>query len=478
MKTSNKKWAVASRQVLLEEGSQGFKVEPAVIWGEGATISQVELIEGDDYLQKTSSIAEQVQFYDLGKYLVSPAFINAHTHLALVALRSLDLSEAIAGNMVEQFFFAFEKKMTPEDVRAFTLLGAYESLLNGVGLVWEHYYHSSALVEAFQETGLAAVVAPTLQDLRGPGVPLLEEALEHTQIISVDTSLADKGIYAALGPHATDTVSGSLWGEILALSEKHQLPIHAHLSQSIEEYRRSLEKNACTPTEWLQGMGVLSEAASGVWAHAIYCSQSDLELLKAGSNQLVFCPYSQLIFGFPARADLWMQQGIPFAVATDSAASNDSMHLQKELRYLEGMKHGGASYDPGYRDFLSGGGLEKAEAAWRARNQSAVADVAVDSWLHHVWRIPGRMHPRFTAGTIQRGALANFCFWDLQHPSLWPAHEPARALALSDSSAALQGMMVSGKMIGEVGNYAESLLDNSDYRSMAKEASKRVKKLL
>ncbi len=70
---------------------------------------------------------------DFGDRLLTPAFVNAHTHLALGFLRGAAPPEALRGNMVREFYFGIERNLEPEDVAAFTRMGAYESLLVGRG---------------------------------------------------------------------------------------------------------------------------------------------------------------------------------------------------------------------------------------------------------------------------------------------------------------------------------------------------------
>ena len=411
---------------------------------------------------------------DLGERLLTPAFINAHTHIALGVLRGFDLGSS-AGNMVEDFFFAVESLFTKDDVRAFARMGAYESLLFGVGLVYDHYYHATSITAALRDTGLAGVVAPTLQDLNGPGVSFAEQSLADTRAIAEDETLQRHGIFAAVGPHATDTVSASLFTQATELAESLGVPMHAHLAQSIEEYKRSKERHGCTPTEWLERIGALS--VPNLFAHGIYCSFSDLEILKKRDQSLVHCPYSALVFGFPARLDAWHVAGSRFAIATDCAASNDSMGVQKELRYVAGQRVARASFEKAYVRFLLEGADEDAERAWEDRQDARSRMSRFDDpreLLSLVWDTPGRFHPKFRAGVIEEGALANLIAWDLDHPAMWPG-DPIAALAFAEPSHAIHAMWVCGDEIGTRGDYARSIVKSPEYREAREEADARFR---
>ena len=60
---------------------------------------------------------------DLGDRLLAPAFVNSHTHLAMVAFRGLLSSATLKGNVVTELFFNLETHLTPEDVYAFACMG-------------------------------------------------------------------------------------------------------------------------------------------------------------------------------------------------------------------------------------------------------------------------------------------------------------------------------------------------------------------
>jgi len=442
---------------------------------EGSMIASVRELTDDEELV----VEPEDSLIDWGDKLVAPAFINAHTHLALGFLRGLDLRAVARGNMVEEFFFTVERRVSPEDVRAFARVGAYDSLLAGVGLVWEHYYVGEHVAEGLADAGLAGVVAPTLQDLSGPGADAWERQLEATVRIDESTRLRERGLYAALGPHATDTVSEALFHRALAVAEARSLPLHAHLAQSIEEYRRARGRHGASPTEWLERIGVLERAPSNVFAHALYVDRADLARLARTRSATVFCPYSQLIFGFPAPVGAWTEAGLSWAVATDCASNNDTMNVQQELRFVAGQRTVGTTWSTEYARFLAGD-VGAAEDTWRRRceltsqHEDGAAPAAL---LARVWSDPGAWHPKVRAGVLEAGALANLLVLDSEHPALWPAHEPLQGLAMSDVASAIWMMVVAGKEIGAPGEFHQSLLASPELREARREATERIRRL-
>ena len=88
------------------------------------------------------------------------------------------------------------------------------------------------------------------------------------------------------------------------------------------------------------------------------------------------------------------------------------------------------------------------------------------------------MHPRFTAGVLAPGALANVIVWDLDHPAFWPALDPLRCLAMSDPLGAMWALYVAGRPVGKAGDVTGSILRSAEYQAAHLEAGERLKRVL
>ena len=478
---------LASHRVVLGTDASTLRIEAAALCIEGAHITAIHPLDVARYDESVNELVTTLrgatptlQVENFGERLVSPAFVNAHTHLALAFLRAFSFVGA-REQLVEKGFFHYESALTPDDVRAFARMGAYESLLHGVGFVWDHYYYGEAVAAALCDTGLCGVIAPTLQDLAGPGSKHWQRALDESETIAKDVALAARGIFAALGPHASDTVSAALWERCVERAEALNLPIHAHLAQSYEEYARALDHHGCSPVQWLQRIGVLRAQVPLVFAHGLYTSASDLDTLAQSPSTLVYCPSSQAIFGFVAPVERWQRAGLPWVVATDCAASNDSMNVQKELRWAaaQGLMSLGAT--PAYESFFTQPSAASARGLWRewqAMQQEGAAAREASALLAKVWTLPGKLHPACPVGAIASGHLANLIVWEQEDPCFWPSHQPLRDLALGDTTQAIFSLYCGGQRIGEAGNFHASLRGSSTYRDARAEAEARLQKLM
>lgn len=409
------------------------------------------------------------------RYVVVPAMINTHTHLALSTLRGVGGLPSLGGNVVEELYFRVESHLTADDVRAFARIGAYESLLTGTGLVWDHYYFAHVIAEVLDEVGLCGALAPALQDLSGPGAAALAT---HRSDIDRIAAMAVPGIAPVLGPHATDTVSDALWAELRDRSAATGLPIHAHLAQSPDEVRRSWARHGCGPLTRLRRLGVLSAGPAVVFAHGLYLTEEERAPLSGEHAVLAYCPAAQAQFDFPAPVAAWRAAGGAVALGTDAGSCNDTVDLQAELRIAALAPAFTLTARPELRRLADAPGPETLDAMV-ARRQAVHRDQLTPAQLlEMVWSVPGGLHPSLPAGRLAAGTLANLAIYDTWHPSMWPGLDPLQALVYGSCSGALHGMMLRGRWIGERGAFHASLLEGDGYQQAAQTASRHLRGLL
>ncbi|MEY2988383.1 MAG: hypothetical protein RJB13_1904 [Pseudomonadota bacterium] len=84
---------VGSKRVLVYHPMKGWCVEPCIIQIEGATIKSMRMSPNAEQITAAS------HWY--GDDLITPGFVDSHTHLALGFLRGRLQSESIGGNLVE-----------------------------------------------------------------------------------------------------------------------------------------------------------------------------------------------------------------------------------------------------------------------------------------------------------------------------------------------------------------------------------------
>lgn len=458
--------------------------QPIALLIENNRIAQVFKVSEKNYYGDCQKLRQRwnTHWTDLGDTFLTPTWVNSHTHLAMSFFRALPMPKVKnKKNVIEDFYFKLENKLTPEDVFTFTKMGIVESLLHGVGCVSDHYYHGLAIAEACWDLEFPALVAPTLQDLYGPGCRWLKQQIVATEtIVRRAQKSGAEYVQAAWGPHATDSVSPKLWGEIYERAQTLELPLHFHLAQTAQEFERIQKREKKSPVEFLAKQKIWSLANPKLCAHGIYLSRKDFSYLKSGNALLMACPLSQTIFQFPASYELWTKNKVPWSVATDCVASQDSLNPLHDLRFLQAQRALEVSNSKEYGDFskkFKKGDLIKVT---RRLEEARKKKSSVLNDFTKISSVPARfMGESFKAmGTLKKGGWANIIAWDTQHPTLWPASDPLAAIAFTQSSAAIANVMIMGEWRGEFGHYAESLLEKMNYSKILDECEKKLRRLL
>ena len=347
-------WVVSDR-CLIEDQQGALSVQSAAFAVRG---SRIVLAEVDAYWRRSRqaelAALEGTPIHDVGNSPVVPSFVNGHSHLAMAPLRGMTSALNRQGNVVSDIFFAVESHMTSEDVRAFTRIGAWESITCGVGEVWDHFYFGEAIANGLADVGMTGVVAPTLQDLAGPGKHKSDSQLEATRRIAESERLSAIGIRAAVGPHATDTVSDQLFARAHQLALDLNLPVHLHVAQSFEEMEAG-------DSRFRRGMAIelshLLAECRVLFAHGLHLSDADCALLAERGWVMAYCPFSQLQFGFLGPLASWRRAGGAWVLGTDCVASNDALDVQRELALLGEMLQPRPAFPRNERSCSQGGRL-------------------------------------------------------------------------------------------------------------------------
>ena len=464
---------IFSEQVILGGISTPLEVTAAMIEISDGKISNITRCARSDLPETVS---------DLGHAIISPAFINSHTHLCMLAFRGIGGQSALSHNVVKDLYFKLEENLLPEDVYHFTRMGALEALMTGTGTVWEHYYFGDALVQALEDVGLCGAIAPTLQDLSGPGKNQTQKALDETLALAEDHSRKKNGLVAVLGPHATDTVSDTLWRRIAELATEYRLPIHSHLAQALDEVEWSWKNHSCSPMRRMHTLGITKLEVPRLWVHGLFISKEDLDGINSDLDYLGHCPSAQMQFGFPAHVNSWRTKNLKVVLGTDSGSCNDGINIQSELRFFGAADSYAVTMGDPLRKFRAEGSLKRAKQVQNERQiifDMRSPYVTPAKLLQSVWSAAGDLHPELPAGAIEIGRLANILIWDPDHPCLWPNWDPLQSLAFNNATPALCRMMLRGQWLFDGEGYlANRIMQDERIRVWQAAASTSWKSLL
>jgi aminodeoxyfutalosine deaminase len=290
---------------------------------------------------------------DLPGCVIVPGLVNAHTHLELTHFPAWKVRKGLdylPRNYVEWIrqVVKIRRALAPGELEL--------SVREGLRLCIES--GTTAVGEILSDFTMAP-----LYDASPLSGRLFLEAIGHDPVAcvalleSIETNLLalEGRLLPGISPHTPHTVSPQLFQGIQDLSRRLAVPKSVHLSESLEEVAFMFDSSGpiaeeiypmarwegflpgprhATSTSYLAGLGVLDAKTLAV--HAVHVTPADAGLLKERGVTVVLCPRSNDMLNVGrAPHHLLKSAGIPLAIGTDSLASNDSLSLWDEMRYLQ-----------------------------------------------------------------------------------------------------------------------------------------------
>ncbi len=386
----------------------GIKLSDDEVWVDGSSIVYVGPARGD-----MPAFQRQI---DLKGDLLMPGFKDAHTHTAMVFLRSyaddLPLQDWLYNKVFPQ-----EAKLTPEAIYQFTRLGIMEYLSSGITASFDMYYHNEAYAKANVDCGFRTVICSAMNDFDADPTNIEREYLRfnsYNELVSYK-----------LGIHAEYTTGLQRMEYMASLAEKYQAPCYMHCCETKTEVEGCIERHGLTPPQLLDRMGLFRYGGGGF--HCVWMSQEDIELFARKGIYAVTNPASnvKLASGI-APVDKLLAAGVPMAIGTDGAASNNALDMFREM-YLASCMQKLSLMDA---------------AAGKAEDMLTMACV-------------GGAHAMGLADCddIAPGKKADLCVIDLHRPNMQPLLNIPKNLVYSGSKENVRLTMVNGRVLYENGQF-------------------------
>ncbi|WP_052032576.1 amidohydrolase [Streptomyces viridochromogenes] len=346
-----------------------------------------------------------------------PGLVNCHTHAPMVALRGV-AEDLPTEEWFNDVVWPVESNLTERDVALGARLACAEMIRGGVTCFADHYFSMDAVAAVVTECGMRAHLGEAYFSSQGPQgrERSLEFALRHR-------GGADGRITTALAPHAPYTVDDADLAATAELARDHGLPVHIHASENRDQAETSLARHGVTPIEVLKRTGILDTDV--LIAHGTGILDGDLPLLAAadGRTAVATAPRGYLKFAWPTTTPVRALRdlGIPVGLATDGAASNNSLDVWESMA-LTALIQKSTTGDPRW--------LTSRQALHHATLQSARAVGLGD-----------------TLGRIAPGRRADIILVDLTGPHTQPVHDLAATLVHSARSSDVRTTVVDGRIL-------------------------------
>lgn len=351
---------------------------------------------------------------DAQKNLVMPGFKNAHTHSAMVFLRSF-ADDLPLDRWLNQKVFPMEKKLTGDDIYQLSMLAIMEYLTSGITANFDMYLDPDQVAQASLDAGFRTVICGAMNDFTHSPKQQEQWYLKYRDSKSLVTY--------QLGFHAEYTTSREKLEQIAALSHKYHAPVFTHSSETRGEVKGCIERYGCTPTGLFEKLGLL-EYGGGCF-HCVHMTEEDLAIMQRRKIAAITCPASNLkLASGIADVRQLLNHRICVGIGTDGAASNNCLDMFREMFLVSGLAK------------------IKAEDAVAVDAQE-VLRMATCQGAHAM--------QLFDADVLAEQKKADLILIDLQQPNMQPIHNISKNLVYSGSKSDVKLTMVDGKILYEDG---------------------------
>jgi len=334
--TSTALWIRDPLAILADGAERGIVVKDGQI---------VELVPAG----RAAPLTPNCTVFDAGRHVIIPGLISTHHHFYQT------LTRATPAALNRELFpwlkalYPIWAKITPEILDAGVTTALAELLLSGCTTTTDHHYlfppgleHAIDIeIAAAQKLGIRVVVTRGSMNLseRDGGLP------PDSVVQDDDTILADserlvrqyhqRGPHAmvqvALAPCSPFTNTKQLMVQTLELAEKLDVRLHTHLAETQDENAFCLEKMGCTPLDYLEDVGWLSNRT---WlAHGIHFNSAEIKRLAHAGTTVTHCPCSNQILGSGHCLVCEMEDaGMKVGLGVDGSASNNHSNMMDEVR--------------------------------------------------------------------------------------------------------------------------------------------------
>lgn len=414
-----------------------------VVYGENFEIIEADvLIEDNRIVKVAKGINESADtVIDAKGRVVSPAFVNLHTHSPMGLFRGL-ADDLPLMDWLQNHIWPREAKLTREYTKVGAYLGALEMIKGGTSTFLDMYFFMDAVAEVVLESGLRGYLSYGMIDLGDPE-KTEKELKEALRVMEFIEKLGSDRVHFVFGPHAPYTCSIALLREVRRLANEHGKLITIHVSETMAEIGQISERYGKSPVVLLDEIGFFGSDV--IIAHGVWLDSRDIQILARHGVTVAHNPGSnmKLASGVMPLQRL-LNAGVNVGLGTDGSASNNNLDMLDEMK-LAALLHKVHNLDP------------------------TVADAKT---VFRMATLNGARALHLNAGVIKEGYLADIAIIDFNQPHLRPINNVISHLVYSATGSDVETTIVDGKIL---------MLDREvltlDEEKIIDEAEKTIEKL-
>lgn len=363
---------------------------------------------------------------DASGKVITPGFVNVHTHSILTMVRGVAADLGFAPSYTPGI--PKGTQVTPDEARVLARLGALEALMFGSTLIGDNFVCADATTEAMAELGMRLTPSWRIHDVdfakvaegRWEYSPEIGSRLLQDGLDLAERWQSNPLVKVQLAAHAVDTCSDGFLRELAEVSRQRGLRVNTHLGQSKVEVERVQARTGMTSTEVLDSVGLLNDRLMG--GHCIYLTDSDIERMARAGAHAVHIPKCNATSGRLAPIHKIKAAGINIALATDTQ-HGDMVELMRWALMTARVQEGGVNAD------------------WQPSHAFHMATLGGARAVGQADDI----------GSLQVGKAADLVMFDFRKPHLTPHTNPLGNLVHTGQGGDVELVMVNGDILVEDG---------------------------
>jgi len=380
----------------------------------------------------------------LPNQMITPGFVNAHTHSAMSLLRGFADDLPLMTWLNEHIWPAEGQFVGAEFVRDGTELAIAEMLQGGTTCFNDMYFFPDVVARAASRRGMRVSVGMIVIEFPSAWASDPEEYLSKGLKVRDDFK-SDPLTSFVFAPHAPYTVSDQSLEKLRGYADELDAPVHMHIHETADEVQTATKESGERPLARLERLGLLTPSLMAV--HMTQLTNEEITLLSKSGSSVVHCPESnlKLASGFCPVAKL-DTAGVNLALGTDGAASNNDLDMIGEMRTAAMLAKSVAD---------DAAALPAARVLTMATLGGARA-LGLDN----------------ETGSLQAGKWADLTAIDLNRFATQPVYNPISQLVYAASRDQVSDVWVAGRRLLQDGRLTE--IDESDLHQKTRNWGQRI----
>ena len=384
--------------------------------------------------------------------VVTPGFFNGHMHISYAhPVRGIFPDDV--GSPLKQVF-TLQGAMTEEEEYHASLLALVELVKNGTVCLLDpgSTKYPDACLQAYEDAGIRVIMGDCVTDRDAPWpLPRYDTATAVTRTVAfLDKWNGRLGgrLRAWAMPFSPESCSAELLQALKRAVDERRTGLTLHHGSGAQARKEYQARGAKSPTEYLEGLGVLGPTT--LLAHALGIDDAEIDCMARTGTAVAMCPVTAAKgargVGANGRMPELLARGVRVALGCDSP--NNSNHLD----LVRSMNMAAIQYKDARQDMAQ----IPAETALELGTRVGAAAMGLGDEL----------------GAIEVGKRADLVCFDTQRPEWQALWNPVSNLVYNADGRSVHTVVIDGRVV--VDGYRQTFVDERKLYASVQEIGERL----